>query len=118
MGLKGDKRGKQTQERRGRGERRGGLSLERLSARGKLCLYSLVAFITHRFICTVQAQGLDEEHALRRNLGVRSPKHDSLASPSHHPHMMSHIAPRVALASPLASSSRASPLALPPALLL
>jgi translation initiation factor 3 subunit C len=65
-GVKGDKRGEQTQERRGRGERRGGPS-----ARGKLRVHSLVAVITHRFICTVQAQGLDEEHALHRGLGAR-----------------------------------------------
>ncbi len=36
-GLKGDKRGEQTQERRGRGERRGGVSM-----RGKSCVHSLV----------------------------------------------------------------------------
>jgi translation initiation factor 3 subunit C len=47
-GLKGDKRGEQAQERRGRGERRGGVS-----ARGKSCVHSLVAFITHRFVNTV-----------------------------------------------------------------
>jgi translation initiation factor 3 subunit C len=40
-GVKGDKRGEQAQERRGRGERRGGAS-----ARGKSCVHSLVAFIT------------------------------------------------------------------------
>ena len=71
-GLKGDKRGEQAQERRGRGERRGGVS-----ARGTLRVHSLVAFITHRFICTIQAQGLDEEHALHRGLGVRCSKCDS-----------------------------------------
>jgi hypothetical protein len=38
-GLKGDKRGEQAQERRGRGERRGGVN-----ARGKLHIYSLVRF--------------------------------------------------------------------------
>ena len=47
-GLKGDKRGEQAQERRGRGERRGGAS-----ARGKSCVLSLVAFITHRFVYTI-----------------------------------------------------------------
>jgi len=47
-GLKGDKRGEQAQERRGRGERRGGVS-----ARGKSCVHSLVAFITHIYLCTL-----------------------------------------------------------------
>lgn len=37
-GLKGDKRGEQAQERRGRGERRGGVG-----TRGKSCVQSLVA---------------------------------------------------------------------------
>ena len=39
-GLKGDKRGEQAQERRGRGERRGGLS-----ARGKLHFHSLLSLL-------------------------------------------------------------------------
>lgn len=65
-GLKGDKRGEQAQERRGRGERRGGVS-----SRGKIAILFLVAFFTHRLICTIQAQGSDEEHALRRGLGVK-----------------------------------------------
>jgi translation initiation factor 3 subunit C len=65
-GLKGDKRGEQAQERRGRGERRGGVS-----SRGKIVIHSLVAFFTHRLICTIQAQGLDEEHAFHRGLGVK-----------------------------------------------
>ena len=47
-GPKGDKRGEQAQERRGRGERRGGAS-----ARGKSCVHSLIAFITQRFIYTI-----------------------------------------------------------------
>jgi translation initiation factor 3 subunit C len=47
-GMKGDKRGEQAQERRGRGERRGGVR-----ARGKSCVLSLVAFITHRFEYTI-----------------------------------------------------------------
>ena len=65
-GVKGDKRGEQAQERRGRGERRGGVS-----SRGKIVIHSLVAFFTHRSICTIQAQGSDEEHALHRGLGVK-----------------------------------------------
>ena len=44
-GLKGDKRGEQTQERRGRGERRGGVS-----ARGMLYFRSLIGFIAHRLV--------------------------------------------------------------------
>jgi translation initiation factor 3 subunit C len=46
-GLKGDKRNEQAQERRGRGERRGGVS-----SRGKMCIHSLVMVFTHRFIYT------------------------------------------------------------------
>jgi translation initiation factor 3 subunit C len=60
-GLKGDKRGEQAQERRGRGERRGGVS-----ARGKLRVHSLLSLSLVRFTCTLQAQGVDEGHALHR----------------------------------------------------
>jgi translation initiation factor 3 subunit C len=65
-GVKGDKRGEQAQERRGRGERRGGAS-----ARGKSRVRFLMAFITHKFVYTIKVQELDEEHALHRDSGVR-----------------------------------------------
>jgi hypothetical protein len=66
--LKGDKRGEQAQERRGRGERRG------MSARGKLCVHN-VAFITKILACTIQVQGLAVEHGLHKALGVRHDKY-------------------------------------------
>ena len=51
-GLKGDKRGEQAQERRGRGERRGGVS-----SRGKMCIHRLVAFFTHTLLGTRVGRG-------------------------------------------------------------
>jgi hypothetical protein len=65
--LKGDKRGEQAQERRGRGERRG------MSARGKLCVHN-VPFIANILAC-IQVQGLAVVHALHKALGVRHDKY-------------------------------------------
>ena len=66
-GLKGDKRGEQAQERRGRGERRGGAS-----ARGEFCDFLLTVYrISLIELYAVQAPGVDVEHALHRGLGVK-----------------------------------------------